>query len=179
MRPAPQARGGADFPLRHGAEPSGDSYSSPAVAFPLMRTASAGLYTKPASGLCLRDAGRRKGHAAFAHSGGREFFVASSRVLPSAGSQREGPPGRPPRGGSPGLESQAESGSRANRPPAPWPIFPWRRAHPSPSLRQFVHFLRGEGFFRPSRKLYSIMNENLLISPRYKIKNKSNRIEQK
>ena len=123
---------GADFPLRHGAEPSGDSYSSPAVAFPLMRTASAGLYTKPACGLRLRDAGRRKGHAAFAHSGGREFFVASSRVLPSAGSQHEGPPGRPPRGGSPGLESQAESGSRANRPPAPWSISPWRRTRPLP-----------------------------------------------
>lgn len=82
--------------------------------------------------------------------GRQGVFVASSRVLPSAGSQREGPPGRPPRGGSPGLESQAESGSRANRPPAPWSISPWRRTRPS--LRQFVHFLRGEGIFSPPQE---------------------------
>lgn len=173
MRPAPQARGVLTSPPRHGAEPSGDSYSSPAVAFPR----------------CARppqaSAQSRRAGCAFATPDGGKGMPPS--LIRAAGSFLfPCPPLRRVSARRPSREAPARRVARPRKPSRirePRPIARQRhgksprgggRTHPPPSASLSIS-CGGRGFFSPlSIKVYSIMDEILLISSRYKIKNKSN-----
>lgn len=163
---------GADFPLRHGAEPSGDSYSSPAVAFPrCARPPQASIQSPRADcAFATPDGGKGMPPLLIRAAGSFCCFlpcppfrrVSTRRPSREAPSRRVARPRKPSRIREP---RQSPASAMVNLPvaadtPLPPPVCPFPAG--------------GGDFFAPSRKLYYKLDEIFLISPRYKNKNKSN-----